>query len=221
MAQAVQTSGLPVPTVGNIIHVNQCHGLLYQRVEGISMLMMMSRHPWQLHRYARQMAELHVAMHKATVSADMPSQRQKLSHKIGRAPALTNDLRIKALAALETMPSGNQLCHGDFHPDNILLTEQGGAIIDWMDGSLGNPLADVARTTIILRGAMMTRQIAKVWQKTAVAILCLLYLRHYFALRPGGKAEYAGWLPLVAAARLSENIPELEAWLLAQVEKGL
>jgi uncharacterized protein (DUF1330 family) len=27
------------------------------------------------------------------------------------------------------------------------------------------------------------------------------------------------WLPVVAAARLSENIPEVEEWLLKQVEK--
>jgi hypothetical protein len=38
---------------------------------------------------------------------------------------------------------------------------------------------------------------------------------------PGGAGEHRRWLPVVAAARLSENIPELERWLLAQVRKGL
>ena len=90
-----------------------------------------------------------------------------------------------------------------------------------MDASLGNPLADLARTTVILRGAVATSQIPKRWQKTAVRIFHARYLRHYFALRPGGEAEYGRWLPLVAAARLSENIPELERWLVAQVEWGL
>ncbi len=46
-----------------------------------------------------------------------------------------------------------------------------------------------------------------------------IYLRRYFALRPAGRVEYGRWLPIVAAARLSENIPELEAWLLAQAAK--
>jgi Ser/Thr protein kinase RdoA (MazF antagonist) len=130
-------------------------------------------------------------------------------------------LRSKVLVALERMPGGNRLCHGDFHPDNILLTEQGEVIIDWMDASLGNPLADLARTTIISQGAVATGQIPKGWQRTAMRLFHARYVRHYLALRPGGEAEYGRWLPLVAAARLSEGIPELEGWLVAQVEKGL
>lgn len=46
----------------------------------------------------------------------------------------------------------------------------------------------------------------------------LNYIRHYFLLRPGGEMEYRHWLPVVAAARISENIPEVEQWLLKQVE---
>lgn len=45
-----------------------------------------------------------------------------------------------------------------------------------------------------------------------------VYLRHYFRLRPGGESEYRRWLPVVAAARLSENIPEIESWLMKQVQ---
>ena len=130
IAQAVGASGLPVPAVGDIIRINERNGLIYQQVTGVSMLAIISRKPWHIFGYARRMAELHVAMHERTVEVDIPSQRQKLSHKIGQAAALPADLRAKALAALETMPGGNRLCHGDFHPDNILLTEQGEMIID-------------------------------------------------------------------------------------------
>jgi hypothetical protein len=45
------------------------------------------------------------------------------------------------------------------------------------------------------------------------------YLKNYFALRPGGKEEYHRWLPIVAGARMSENIPELETWLMKQASK--
>jgi len=38
---------------------------------------------------------------------------------------------------------------------------------------------------------------------------------------PGGTNEYHRWLPVVAAARLSENIPEVEGWRLAQVRRRL
>jgi Ser/Thr protein kinase RdoA (MazF antagonist) len=221
IAQAVAASGLPVPAVGDIIGVNERNGLIYQRVTGVSMLAMMERRPWCIFGYARRMAELHVAMHECRVEVDIPNQRRRLSRKINQAAALLADLRSKVLVALERMPGGNRLCHGDFHPDNILLTEQGEVIIDWMDASLGNPLADLARTTIISQGAVATGQIPKGWQRMGMRLFHARYVRRYFALRPGGEAEYGRWLPVVAAARLSENIPELETWLIAQAEKEL
>jgi hypothetical protein len=54
-----------------------------------------------------------------------------------------------------------------------------------------------------------------------VRLLHAAYLRRYFRLRPGGQVEHRRWLPVVAAARLSEDIPELRAWLVARVERGL
>jgi hypothetical protein len=47
------------------------------------------------------------------------------------------------------------------------------------------------------------------------------YLRHYFDLRPGGEKEYHHWLPVVAAARLSENIPEIQQWVMKQNETNI
>ncbi|MCJ7701471.1 MAG: phosphotransferase [Anaerolineales bacterium] len=122
IAQAVHTSGLPVPSVGEIIHINNRDGLTYHRVEGISMLEMMSRKPWYSIRYARRMAELHAEMHDSTIQADIPNLHQKLKNKISHAEDLSPMHKAKVLRALESMPGGNRLCHGDFHPDNIMVT---------------------------------------------------------------------------------------------------
>lgn len=220
MSQAVHASGLPVPSVGEIIRVNGRNGLLYQRVDGVAMWEILARRPWTIFRYGLRMAELHVEMHASTVQVDFPTQRQKLIDKINNAETLPADLRLKTLAESEGMPGGNRLCHGDFHPGNIMVTEQNEVVIGWIDASFGNPLADLARTTIILQGVVKTTQDQNPWHKILIRILHSAYIRHYFALRPGGEPEYTRWLPIVAAARLSENIPELEKWLIEQVEKG-
>jgi hypothetical protein len=57
--------------------------------------------------------------------------------------------------------------------------------------------------------------------KTFVRLFHVAYLRRYFQLHPGGEAEYRRWLPVVAAARPSENIPELERWLVKRAGKVL
>jgi Ser/Thr protein kinase RdoA (MazF antagonist) len=133
LARAIHASGLPVPAVGDIMRVNGHNGLVYQRVDGEPMEKRLSRKPWRVFHYARRAAELHAKMHTSTTQADIPSQRQKLANEIRHAEALSAQLRSKALTALETMPDGDRLSHGDFHPGNILMTAQGEMIIDWMD----------------------------------------------------------------------------------------
>jgi Ser/Thr protein kinase RdoA (MazF antagonist) len=220
IVRAIQLSGLPIPAVGEILEIDGRIGLVYQRVNGESMWAAISMQPWKLFQYARRTADLHVAMHATSIVADIPPLHQKLTYKLNHAQALPDSLRYKALAALERLPEGDRLCHGDFHPANILLTDGGEVIIDWIDASLGNPLADLARTTILLLGVVETSPSFNAQQKTVIRLFHSAYLRAYFKLRPGGKDEYQRWLPVVAAARLSENIPELEKWLIAQC-KGI
>lgn len=220
IGRAIYASGLKVPKVGDIIRVNGRNGLVYQRLDGVTMLKMMTYKPWNIFKFARRMAELHFEIHSCTLQANLPSQRQKLSSKIRQAEAIPDHLRAKAMAALESIPNHNRLCHGDFHPNNILITAQNETVIDWMDASNGNPLADVARTTIIALGATETGQIQGLLQKALLRIFHAAYIRNYFKLSPGGEAEYNRWLPIAAAARLNENIPGLRKWLISKAEKA-
>ena len=220
IAHELQSVGLPVPHVGELIQVNGRKGLIYQRINGVSMFEMLSRKPWKIIYYARRMAELHARMHASTIQANIPPLHQKLKYKIHHAVTLPDVLRSKTLDLLEKMPQGDRLCHGDFHPGNIMVTEQGEVIIDWIDSALGNPMADLARTTIIIMGVIGS-QTKVPFPKWFIRLFHRLYIRTYFSLLEGDKNEYSRWLPIVSAARLSENIIEMEPWLIAQVEQGL
>jgi len=216
IARAVHACGLPVPAVGDLIHINGHVGLIYERVEGPSMLDLLQHNPWRLFEYAKRLAQLQAQMHTARVQADLPAQRQKLESKIRWAAALPANAQTVALAALASMPEGDQLCHGDLHPANILVTAQGEVIIDWTDASRGNALADVARTAIILLGAVQSDQLPNPVMKMVARVFQQAYLWAYIPLYSQGWEEFQYWLPIVAAARLSENILEVEQWLVAQ-----
>jgi len=45
-------------------------------------------------------------------------------------------------AALRELPDGEALCHGDFHPRNVIVDGDELTIIDWVDASSGPPAAD-------------------------------------------------------------------------------
>ena len=217
----VHASGAPAPAVGKLVRVNGRNGLLYQRIHGENMFEHLQRKPWRVMACARQTASLLTELHRSTLRMDIPAQRGRLEHKLRQAAALPDRLRHKALANLEKLPDGNSICHGDLHPGNILLTAEGGTIIDWIDATRGNPLADLARSTILALGAAASNQVPNQALKSFVRLFQATVVREYFRREPGGEAEYHRWLPVVAAARLSEQIPELEAWLLAQAEAGL
>ncbi len=222
-------AGLPVPAAGEILQINGRYGLLCERVSGQNMWEVLEKQPWQFFTLARLAAQLHSEIHANTLGPGLPPQRRRLEHKINIAELLTGSsrcalpgsLKTSALATLSALSDGKQICHGDFHPGNILLTPGHTVVIDWIDASRGNPLANVARTTIIALGALASSEISNAALKVFVRLFHSIYLHHYFQLRPGGEEEYQRWLTVVAAARLSENIPELEHWLLHQAEKVL
>jgi len=220
IARIVHEAGLPVPAVGEVVEVSGRLGLIYERVDGPTMLEEISTKPWRLLRSARLLAELHTEMHASEVRVELPSQRERIEEKIKQARGLGSDLRDAKLKALEGMPVGHQLCHGDFHPDNVVITEQGPVVIDWKNATQGNPLADVARSSVVLLGVRTSERVSW-WQKVMMEWYHRVYVRRYFELKGSGKEEYRAWYPIVAAARMNEGIVKLEEWLRGQAEMGL
>ncbi len=184
------------------------------------MLQALGKKPWLVFRYARRMAGLHASMHASSISPELPDQHGRLARKIQNAAPLPLPVRSRAIDALSALPSGDRICHGDFHPGNILLSSNGEIVIDWIDASRGNPLADVARTSILALGFAATDPSLLKLNGHFIRLFHAIYVRQYFLLAPGGKSQYRRWLPVVAAARLSEGITELEDWLLQTVRKG-
>jgi len=218
IAHAVHSSGVKTPGVRELIRVEGRNGLIYERANGESMLALFQRKPWMLFSYARILAKLHAQMHESVFEADVPDQRGRLQRKINRAEALPASARKSLLKTLESLPDGDRVCHGDFHPANVLMNGSQSTIIDWIDASRGNPLADVARTSIILLGAITDNSLNP-FLKILVNFFHTAYLRQYFHVRPHTQNEYRRWLPIIAGARLSEGISELETWLAEQATK--
>jgi len=96
VAHAVHTAGLAVPRVGEIVEVEGRLGLEYERLDGKPMGEVMAVKPWMLVRFARQLAELHVATHEVPGVEGIPSQRERLTHKIRAAKDYRSHCRKRA-----------------------------------------------------------------------------------------------------------------------------
>ncbi|HEX2996691.1 MAG TPA: aminoglycoside phosphotransferase family protein [Anaerolineales bacterium] len=206
IARAVHAAGVPSPAPGEIVEINGRHGLIYERLEGISMLQEMNARPWLTLKNARLLAELQAQIHQRTILG-LPAYKERLAQDIRNTSHLREDQRERVLALLATLPDDQKLCHGDFHPGNILLTKRGPVIIDWLTACTGSPWADVARTLVIGNVGVKTAgdQISPV-TKMFVRLYFQIYRNHYNALLPDTQKLIQRWIPVVAAARLNEDI---------------
>lgn len=215
VATVAQESGVPCPRFYEQVEFEGRPGLVYERIQGVPMSQLVFKGPWRSPSLAKRMAALHLQMHQPSIEADLPNQREKYTRRIEASDILPAALKTRLLEAYAKIPDESRLCHGDFHPENILSNAGEDLAIDWVDVSLGHPLADVARTTILLKGMAATVPIPPV--RWLVNWFHDHYLRAYFATG-GDQSTYRAFLPIVAAARLAEGIPELQGFLLKQAE---
>ena len=218
--RALYEAGLPVPAVGELIEIDGYLGQVYERIEGGSMadalLGMPEADPDAVLRLAHTFAEVHTKIHDCSnIPADLPTQ-WFLATVIQRINGLPPDLKEATVKALGDMPEGDRLCHGDFHPYNVLMSPRGPIVIDWNNAHIGDPLEDVARSALMLSGASVSQPS----YRSFLDQFSEAYLKRYFQLRSGDREQLVAWQPIVAAVRLSDNVPEKE-WLLEQIRTGL
>lgn len=213
--------GLPVPRVDGVTEVEGRWGVLFERVDGPSMLAAVTRRPWPVTRMARLLAELHTEVHGRRDS-ELPSLHEALAGRIREAPGLDAREEDEALAVLSRLPEDDVVCHGDFHPDNVLISPRGPVIIDWTDAHRGHPVADAAKTSLLLqlgeppegtRGRWLINRLRRRFLRT--------YLNRYHGIRPLPPEEFKAWGLPVAAARLADGIPQERRKLVAMVRATL
>lgn len=222
-ARIVSATDLPTPKLLGELTLDGRLGLIYERVTGEPLLNRLGSKPWLCARYAREFAGLQAAIHRQR-GAGLPSYRGELENTIHRIEGLPPGWVEIALDRLSGLPDGETLCHGDFHPDQVMMTSTGQVVLDWMTARAGQPAADVARTVMMLRfGPVLNASwLMRLLTNLLRGIFFRAYLRRYFELNPAVTAAAVdAWLPPVALARLAENIPGEKEKLIAFLKQAL
>jgi uncharacterized protein (TIGR02172 family) len=219
----IQDTQLPVPKVFERVKLKEREGIVYERIDGPSLLSVLARKPWMVQRCARLMANLHAQVHNVTAPSHLETQREWARGGIPETKKLSKDLQERVLHLLNSMPEGNQLCHGDFHPGNIIVTQRGPVIIDWMTASKGVGCGDVARASIILEAAKAPEGTPMRWLLEWIRQLFQeTYVKTYFQLRPDQKTLFSAWRVIMAANFFVDvGLPEEEHNLITIIEQGI
>jgi hypothetical protein len=111
--------GLPTPAVHEAGPYAGRWGLVMDRAPGQPLASLATADPALLPAALEAMVSLHLAIHART-EVRLSPLKPRLAERLRQAPGLVAALREALLARLAELPAGTRLCHGDFHPFNII-----------------------------------------------------------------------------------------------------
>lgn len=199
-------AGLPVPIVYGVRKLDDnAVALDMEYIDGQT-LMQPGMNKDERKNAIQALVMLQCEVHKVHASG-LPKLTDRLTWKIKTTQYLVEPQKNNLLSLIARLNNdSDNLCHGDFHPLNILYDGSKHWIIDWVDASAGNPLADASRTYLIFK-QYMSRSAG-------------IYLRTFCKQTNSKQDDVLAWQPIIAAARLKENMDDKSRlWLLTLVQE--
>ncbi|MDQ6595668.1 phosphotransferase family protein [Bacillus salipaludis] len=220
----IQGLKLPSPLVKGKTEIDGTKAIIYEKVNGNSLTKQLTRNPFAIRDKAKLFSQLHQQIHEKD-GASLPKQTAHLTRNIQYTDLLTTEEKHTICDFLQELPEGNQVCHGDFHPDNLLVSENQVKVIDWMTATCGNPIGDIARTYIILKHAYLPKNMPAFVRASLKRVrnrFCTYYLEEYGKQQSLNMEELEKWTIPVMAARLIEGVhPDEKAVLLEETRNLL
>lgn len=196
----VEETGLNVPKVVEVTKIDGKWAFVTQFIPGKTLDALMKEHPEKKDDYLNLFVDLQLKVHEQK-SPLLNKLKDKMNRKIAET-TLDATTRYELHTRLEGMPKHNKVCHGDFNPSNIIITDDGDAyILDWSHATQGNASADVARTYLLfcLQG---DEELAN------------QYLDLFCKKSDTAKQYVQQWLPIVAASQSVKGKAEEREFLL-------
>ena len=193
-------SNLNVPKLIEVRKLENRWAIVSERVEGKTISQMMKEQPEKTDEYLNLFVDVQLII----LSNEVPLLnriKEKFTRKLENATNIDENTKYELLQRLQGMKNHNKLCHGDYHPSNVIVKEDGTVyVIDWAHVTQGNASADAART-FLLFSIDNNEELAE------------KYL-NLFANKSGiEKSHIQRWIPIVAATQMTKNIPEEQEFL--------
>ena len=144
----VEETGLNIPKVIEVTKVDGKWAIVTEYIKGKTLAQLMEENPDKFDEYLELFVDLQISVHDKKCPL-LNKLKDKMNRKITEAD-LDATTRYELHTRLEGMPKHNKVCHGDFNPSNIIISDDGKPyIIDWSHVTQGNASADAARTYLL------------------------------------------------------------------------
>lgn len=200
----IEETGLNIPKILGVSTENGKWAVISEYIKGKTLAQLMTENPDKFDEYLERFVDIQMEIHSKKAPL-LTKLKDKMNRKIDRADidaATRYDLHTR----LEGMPRHNKVCHGDFNPSNIIITDDGTPyIIDWAHATQGNASADVARTYLLFRLEGNIEDAEK-------------YMELFCKKSDTARQYIEKWLPIVAASQSVKGNAEEREFLLSWVD---
>lgn len=141
------------PMVHEIVTISNQYGILYDKVNGISMFDWLMT-TGDMKYCARKIAQLQDKINE-NKAYEFMDYKEFLRNNLQRF-VLSGGMEAKSqgeemLHLLTILKDGENLCHGDYHPGNIFIEEDKVSVIDFMNCCRGPREYDIARSLYLIQ----------------------------------------------------------------------
>lgn len=200
----IEETGLNIPKILGVSTENGKWAIISEYIKGKTLAQLMTENPDRFDEYLERFVDIQMEIHSKKAPL-LTKLKDKMNRKINQAD-IDATTRYDLHTRLEGMPRHNKVCHGDFNPSNIIITDDGSPyIIDWAHATQGNASADVARTYLLfwldgnIEGAKK-------------------YMELFCKKSDTARQYIEKWLPIVAASQSVKGNAEEREFLLSWVD---
>ena len=152
--QIITKAGVTSPRALEIVEVDGRRGIIFEWAGARDLMNAKLGNPLNLNSGSEFMSKVHQEFlnREAPELPDIKKEALRMSRLLPEGTIRPEQFEILQ-RYLDRLPSGNNICHMDFHPGNIMLTNgynDGYQVIDWSEAVKGVPAADIAKTSLIL-----------------------------------------------------------------------
>lgn len=201
----VTESGVKTP---HVVEVSQVEGagwaLVTEKVPGVTLEQKMEEDPSRFYEYLEQFVDLQISIHQLHNQL-LPRQKDKYGRMIDSLDGLNATTRYNLQERLNGMRRHRRICHGDFSPSNVIVSEDGTlSVCDWAHATQGSPAADAAMTYLLF--AMKDQQQAEA------------YLELYCDRADEPMQVVRQWMSIVAASELARKRGDQKEFLMRWID---
>jgi aminoglycoside phosphotransferase (APT) family kinase protein len=223
MTDAVFAAGGPAPQVFGVVILEGRLGIVLSRFDGPTLLQLTRTGAVTRGQAGAILAALCRAVHKTPPPPGVLSLRGWADAWLRSASGqLPKHMAPGILALVERLQPGDELCHGDLHPGNVIMTAEGPRLIDW-SGTVRAPAAYDLGISHILLTELAPEVVDDPERPRAVNSAVQSEYARQAGLSPAAlAAAIESYLPIVRVlVLLGGAMPALRQRLLQRVEAAL